>query len=64
METTSSIRASHTKAPQFSAGNTHEAVITKTYYTARKFHLGVQYWTPSQIESKKVENSIFIEKLY
>lgn len=47
-------RADNSKCPQFSAHNTHQAVIVKTYYTKTKFHYGAQYWTPEMIEQKKI----------
>jgi hypothetical protein len=44
----SEIRNDHKKAPQFSAGNTHEAYIVKSYSSARKFVVGVNYWTKDE----------------
>jgi hypothetical protein len=40
------IRKEHAKAPQFSAGNTHEAYIVKLYYTKTQYTVSVNYWTP------------------
>lgn len=63
------IRLEYSKVPQFSADNTHEAVICKVYYSGGKTHcICVNYWMPSEIE--KGERTVFgelqvmIEKLY
>lgn len=68
MENLNQIRKDHSKCPQFSSDNTHEAVITKTFTAKNKFqHYGVQYWTPGEIatglRATGLGYSIFVDKL-
>ena len=44
----SEIRNEYKKAPQYSSSNTHEAFIVKLYSSARKFTIGVNYWTKEE----------------
>lgn len=62
------VRAEHTKCPQFSSDNTHEAVIAEIIVSAKKSTLGVNYWTPQEIEKGQRtvfgELQFFVTKLY
>lgn len=63
------IRTQYKKAPQFSAGNTHEAMICKLFYSKKKFTIGVSYWTKEELKTGIRDNgdgtkSIVIEPLY
>jgi hypothetical protein len=42
------IRNEYSKAPQFSANNTHEAYIVKLWVSKRRFTIGVNYWTKEE----------------
>ncbi len=70
METIQSIRLSHSKAPQFSADQTHEAVIVQTYTISGKSNsFGVQYWTQTQIATGRRSldgggTAKYLERLY
>ena len=44
----SEIRNEYSKAPQFSADNTHEAFIVKLWVSKRRFTIGVNYWTKEE----------------
>jgi hypothetical protein len=66
MKPVNEVRESHKDLAKEINGVT--AVIVKTYYSARKYALGVQYWTNEEIKADVTTNthggkSIFIEKL-
>lgn len=65
----SEIRLEHSKAPRYSVGQTHEAVICKTIVSSRKSYIGVSYWSTYQIKAGTRKNddgttSVLIEPLY
>ncbi len=53
------VRKDHNKCPRFSSDNTHEAMICKTFYTAKKFTVGVSYWTEEEVIAGSRINSDF-----
>lgn len=56
------IREEYKKAPRYSAGNTHEAYIVRTFYTKTRSKLGVNYWTPEEVEKGfRIENGLRVE---
>jgi len=66
MQTSEQIRADHANINN--APGDRAAVIVKTAYSARKFNLGVQFWTNEMITAGQNENtdgttSKFIELL-
>lgn len=40
----------NSKAPIWSTGNTHRAVIVKIFVEPNVFSVGIQYWTSEEIE--------------